>query len=212
MTDGLIARLAGDLKPVRSKAVEMWLAVATVAGLVVSGVIVAVGFGLRPDFSAASATFGFWAKFGYTLVLGVLGVWAAQRVARPGGTARRPLALVPVVVAVLALSAVGEYLLAPRGERQALVWGSSALVCPFYILGLSVPLLVAAFAFLRRMAPTDLSRAGLAGGLMAGALGAWAYSFHCTEQGIPFLALWYSLGIFGMAAFGYAAGRWALRW
>lgn len=212
MTDELIARLSSDLTPVRRHAVATRLAVAAALELIVSAAIVAMWFGLRPDFGTAVRTADFWVKFGYTLALGLLGVWAARRVARPGDAAYAPFALIPIVVVVIALAALGEYVSAPRAERQSLIWGSSALVCPFYIIGLSVPLLIAALAFLRRMAPTDLPRAGFAGGLMAGALGAWVYSFHCTEQGIPFLALWYSLGIFGVAALGALAGRWALRW
>ena len=59
---------------------------------------------------------------------------------------------------------------------------------------------------------TDPTLAGLSAGLMAGALGAWVYSFHCTESGMPFLALWYSLGIAAVMLVGAIAGRLLLRW
>ena len=64
-------------------------------------------------------------------------------------------------------------------------------------------------------APRRANQAGLgraAVGLAAGALGAWVYSFHCTEGGLPFLALWYSLGIAAVTAAGALAGRVLLRW
>jgi len=47
---------------------------------------------------------------------------------------------------------------------------------------------------------------------MAGALGAWVYSFHCTEAGLPFLTLWYSLGIAAVVLVGTVAGRLLFRW
>jgi hypothetical protein len=72
-------------------------------------------------------------------------------------------------------------------------------------------LLVALMIFLRRMAPTSLSQAGAVAGLAAGGLGAWVYSFHCTEWGVPFLAVWYSLGVVAVMLVGALAGRIALR-
>lgn len=212
MTDDLIARLADDLKPVPANAVPRRLALAAAAGVVLSAVIMAAWLGIRPDLDIAIGTPNFWVKFGYTLALGLLGAWAASRIARPGETGSLPLGIGAVVVSVMGAASAVDYMLALPEDRRALVMGGSALVCPFYILALSVPLLLAAMAFMRRMAPTNLALGGLAAGLMAGALGAWVYSFHCTEQGLPFLALWYSLGIAAVMATGAIAGRWALRW
>ncbi|WP_072396742.1 DUF1109 domain-containing protein [Hyphomicrobium sp. CS1GBMeth3] len=212
MTNDLIARLADDLHPVPTNAVQRRLGLTALSGLALTTIMMISWLGIRPDLAAAVTTANFWVKFGYTLALGILGAWAVSRVARPGETGRTALGLVPPVLLALMIAAGINYATAPLEERRALVMGSSALVCPFYILALSVPLLVGCLAFLRRMAPTNLPLAGLAGGLMAGALGAWIYSFHCTESGLPFLTLWYSLGIFTAAATGALAGRWALRW
>lgn len=212
MTEALIARLTDDLKPVPPSRLRMWLIVSASAGLGLSAVVMWIWFGPRPDLAAASATPRFWMKFGYTLALGALGLWAAKRVARPGGTGRVPLLLVPAVIALLASIALIDYALAPVQDQQRMVWGSSALMCPFYIFATSIPLLFAVFVFLRRMAPTHLSRAGLAGGLAAGSLGAWIYTFHCTESGLPFLAIWYSAGILIVSILGLLSGRWVLRW
>ena len=48
-----------------------------------------MGLGLRPDIAAAVATWMFWTKFAYTLALGGLALWAAERLGRPGGRANR---------------------------------------------------------------------------------------------------------------------------
>ena len=90
--------------------------------------------------------------------------------------------------------------------------GSSALVCPLYIMALSFPFFAVVMAFMRRLAPTELTLAGAAAGLLAGGLGAWVYSFHCTEGGLPFLAVWYSLGVLAVALAGALLGRSLLRW
>lgn len=93
-----------------------------------------------------------------------------------------------------------------------MLMGASALVCPLYIILLSIPGLVAGMLFMNSLAPTNLTAAGASAGLMAGGLGAWAYSFHCTESGLPFLALWYSLGIIAVMILGVALARLFLRW
>lgn len=212
MTDALIARLAQDLKPVPPNALLRLLGVAAAAGLLVSTVAMMSWLGLRSDLGQAVATASFWIKSLYTLGLGLLGAWAASRTARPGEGGRLPLALVLPVVMLIVVGAGVSYALAPPEQRWELLMGASALVCPFYILALSMPLLVAMIVFMRRMAPTHLTLAGLSAGLMAGALGAWVYSFHCPESGVPFLALWYSLGIAAAMSVGALAARVLLRW
>ena len=212
MTAELIERLALDLKPVPSNALLRVLGIALAFGLVTSTIAMMLWLGPRPDLFKAFGTPIFWIKFVYTLALGCCGAWAASRVARPGENGRLPLAIVCLVVLSVAIAAGISYVTAPPQERHAIVMGSSALVCPHYVIALSMPLLIAAIVFMRRMAPTNPTLAGLSAGLMAGALGAWVYSFHCTEAGLPFLTLWYSLGIAAVVLVGTVAGRLFFRW
>ena len=65
---------------------------------------------------------------------------------------------------------------------------------------------------LRQLAPTRLPLAGAAAGLVAGAVAATIYGFHCPETAAPFILVWYSLGIVLAAGLGSLIGRWALRW
>jgi hypothetical protein len=120
--------------------------------------------------------------------------------------------MVLAIVAVTVAASIVDYALAPEEARPWMLMGSSALICPFLIVALSVPFFAAGIVFMRRAAPTRLTVAGASVGLAAGALGAWVYSFHCTEGGLPFLALWYSLGIAVVTAAGALLGRALLRW
>jgi hypothetical protein len=65
---------------------------------------------------------------------------------------------------------------------------------------------------LRTGAPTHLEFAGAAAGLLSGALGAAAYTLACTNDGRPFVAIWYTLAILIMTSLGAIIGRRALAW
>jgi hypothetical protein len=49
-------------------------------------------------------------------------------------------------------------------------------------------------------------------GVAAGAAGAAAYALHCAETTLPFLAVWYTLGIGAAGLIGGVLGRPLLRW
>jgi hypothetical protein len=77
---------------------------------------------------------------------------------------------------------------------------------------LSLPILAALFIALRSLAPTRLRAAGAAAGALAGGVAAAAYALHCNEMALPFLAIWYVLGMAVPAVLGaLLAPRW-LRW
>ena len=65
---------------------------------------------------------------------------------------------------------------------------------------------------LRGAAPMNLRLTGLVAGIAAGAAGAWVYSWFCTENGMPLVLIWYSLGILLTGALGFFAGPRLLRW
>ena len=106
----------------------------------------------------------------------------------------------------------GQVMMAPAEQSGALIFGGTALLCPFYIVAISAPVLAALILVIRTLAPTNLTLAGLAAGLLSGAAGASIYSFHCAENGIAFLAIWYTLGVAIVAVIGMVAGRYLLRW
>jgi hypothetical protein len=117
--------------------------------------------------------------------------------------------LLPLLAIVLLAAA---QLLAPGADMPHLILGHSSRVCAFLVTFTALPTLAATFWALRRMAPTRLELAGLGAGLFAGAVGAFVYSFHCTEGSAPFICIWYSLGILSTAVIGAVLGRSLLRW
>lgn len=212
-TNELIEDLVRDLRPVRRHALAGLLARALVPGMALSACLILFGHGLRPDLGAAVFVPAFWVKSAYPLLLGLIGLGALLSVARPGGRPLGSVLKVTIVYALLAALALLQMRDASSSEEShQLVMGISAWFCPLIILATGTPLMAATFWFLRKGAPTAPTLAGTVAGFSAGALGAWIYSWGCIENGLPFVALWYSLGIVLCAALGGMMGRLWLRW
>jgi hypothetical protein len=210
-TDDLIAILSGDLAPARRGTVMRWLLLGLVIGTLISAALMMMLLGLRPDLHQAMLGGPFWMKFTYTLALTLIGLIVVQRQARAGADSRYALyALGVPVVALIILSSV--QMSAPDADNAAQIMGQSWMVCPWRIVGLALPLLAVLFLALRRLAPTRLTMAGAAAGLVAGSAAATVYGFHCAEFAAPFLLIWYTLGIAVCAGIGAFFGRWALHW
>ncbi|KKB85341.1 hypothetical protein VW29_06620 [Devosia limi DSM 17137] len=212
MTDELIARLSADLKPVRPRAMQRLLLGAVLLSAIIAITAMITWLGPRADIATAPMTMMFWTKFGYTLALSILGGAATLALARPDGVTRWPWRTGLALLALLLVGAVIQLASASAEEMPVLILGGTALVCPWRIVVLSLPVLLATMLALRRFAPANPTLAGFAAGIMAGGTGAWAYSFACGENGMMFLALWYTLGILIVGALGAVLGRLLLRW
>lgn len=212
MTDDLIARLSADLKPVRPMAMQRMLIGAVGLSGIVAIVAMNMWLGMRADIDTAPMTMVFWTKFGYTLALAVLGGLATLALARPDGRTRWPFLAGVALLALIVVGAIIQLALAEPAEMMPLIIGGTSLVCPWRIVVLALPVLLATMLVLRRFAPTNPALAGFAAGIMAGGTGAWAYSFACGENGMMFLALWYTLGIVIVGVLGAVLGRFLLRW
>jgi hypothetical protein len=210
-TDELIALLAEDLQPARRFMVARWLLLGVILGAALSTLLMMTTIGPRPDIHAAMQLRAFWVKFLYTLALAGLGFVLAARQARAGQSSRSlTLALAAPVAALMVLA--GIQLSAPNANAAQLVMGSTWMVCPWLILMLSLPLTLCLLMAMRRLAPTRLTLAGAAAGLLAGAVAATIYGFHCPEMAAPFLLIWYTLGIGFSAVFGAFLGPRLLAW
>jgi hypothetical protein len=212
MADDLIDRLAEDLRPTRRTELPRWLFAWTAAGVVMAAVLMIAWLGLRPDLIQATGNMMFWTKFAFTTAFTVLGGLAALNLARPGGSMLRQALGIVVLVALMGAAGIVQMLIMGPEETRRLVVGSTALVCPFYIVALSAPVYAATVLAMRRAAPTSPTLAGFAAGLLAGAAATWVYAFHCTESGMPFVTIWYTTGVLIAAVLGAAIGRFALRW
>jgi hypothetical protein len=209
-TDDLIDVLAAGAGPAPRAVVARRLAPAIAGSAIVSVALATSLLGLVPDFAAVGIAL--WVKLGYAVALAAAAAWWASKLARPASPVALPARAVLLVVVAVALIGVGALLGTPSGERVPYLLGQSWSRCPWAVLGLSLPALAAALVALRGLAPTRLRAAGLAAGMLAGALGAFGYAFACTEQSTAFVALWYSLGIGMSGALGAALGPRVLRW
>jgi hypothetical protein len=211
-TDDLIGLLAQGAGAVEPNAVARRYGTALGWGSFGATLLMAIVLGVRPDLREAALLPMFWVKLAFPASLLVVGVAIAARLARPGmRLGRLPIALAAPLVAVWAMAAI-ELAGAAPVARASLVFGSSWRECPFNIAMLSVPAFAAVFWAMRRLAPTQLVRAGAASGLIAGALGACIYALHCTEMAATFLGIWYVVGMLIPAALGALLGPRLLRW
>jgi hypothetical protein len=211
-TDALIAMLARGSPGVVPGAVERRLGATAAAGLALALLAVLALLGARADLAAAVQLPMFWGKLMVPLAVGALSWATVRRLASPG---RRPGAAPVLAMALIAslwaLAAV-DVAAAPAPSRPPLILGTSALPCVTLIALLSLPTLVALFVALRGLAPTRLPAAGAAAGALAGGVAAFAYALHCTEMTLPFMAIWYVLGMAIPTGLGaLLAPRW-LRW
>jgi hypothetical protein len=212
MTDELIGRLATDLSPVSRWAVPRRLLSGLGVGAASSAVLVTAGLGVRPDLAEAARTPEFWAKLIYTLAMCVVGVWVASRAVRPAGETlwRTTAILIPLFAVSLAASFQSAF--DDSGDGTRLLFGSTAIVCPWLVVLCSLGPLAGLIWAARGCAPTDIPRAGAALGLAAGGMGGALYSFHCTEPGMSFLGVWYTLGLGIVVLIGCAVGPRFFRW
>lgn len=206
-TDDLIRAMAGDTVVAASpKQRLIWLVPALVVAIV--GLWTQLGF--RADLALALQDPVSSLRIVFTLSLGAAGLWAVNRLARPG-------AAVPVwPLWAIGLMAVAVWLWAyaamPAEGRQMAIVGKTMVGCLTTIPMLAVlPTLVVLLA-LRQGAVTRPVLAGGVAGLAGGGLAAAVYALHCTEDSPLFYVTWYGTAILGVAAVAAFIAPRVLRW
>jgi hypothetical protein len=124
----------------------------------------------------------------------------------------RPRRALLAVFIAMALIGAASLIAEPSGARMQALLGRSWSTCPWSVLLLSLPALVASLWAVRGLAPTQPRAAGFAAGLLAGSVGAFGYSLACPEASPGFVAVWYTLGIALTGTVGAVLGPRALRW
>jgi hypothetical protein len=210
-TSELIEALSKTAEPAASMPVARRLAPAILIGGVVAFVLLIAWLGLRP-LDAAVQTRAFWMKGGYTLTLALGGLMLVAAFSRPGRTSRWAWVLIGAAL-VFVLGMGGMQLMKAPAEARMEMWlGHTWKVCPWRIAAFAAPILIGLLVAMRRLAPTRLTAAGAAAGLLAGALGATIYELFCRETGAAFVATWYTLGIALTVGVGAIVGARMLRW
>ncbi|WP_037085292.1 NrsF family protein [Neorhizobium vignae] len=211
-TDDIIDSLVGDLKPVPRHALGKRFAIGILPALAVSLVLMLAVLGPRIDMAEALMLPVFWIKSAYNALLAIAALLTAYHLARPDGSRGRFFQVAAAIVATMAVIAMIQLMVSPVETYRKLIIGSSALHCPLLIFLFALPVFAGNVWVLRSGAPTALRLTGFIAGIAAGAAGAWVYSWFCTENGMPFVLIWYSLGILLVGILGSLLGPRLLRW
>lgn len=209
-TDELINLLSTQAGPAPKTSLASRLLPAGLAGGLLAAAMVLGVLGLIPG--AMFAEPGPWIKIAYASTLAFSAAWLLARLGRPGASGKQAALAITGVVSIMVLAGVVSYLGTPEAERASALLGHSWLVCPWAILGLSLPVMAGSFWAMKGFAPTKLVAAGAACGLFSGAVAALAYALTCTEPAAPFIAIWYTLGIALCGAVGAFLGPKLLNW
>lgn len=211
-TEELIIGLSGRVDMVPPYAATRRLAIAAAIGALIAFLLLLLTLGPRPDIAAASVTPPFWIKWIVTLSMTALAFVAVRRLSRPTGRMGWVIWGIVTAFAVVELMGLDEWATTAPTDRQALLFGHTALRCSFAIPLLAVPAFFSVIKAFARLAPTRLRTTGAMAGLLAGSLGAAVYAFACPEHTAAFMAAWYCLGMLSSAAIGGLIGPRLLKW
>ena len=203
-TEDLIDVLGRSTHPVDRTLVRRRFAMALLIGGAFAVCVAIALLGTRPDLAMTARTAGFVAvKVGFGAAIFSLAAFYLMRIARPGGESR-----ISLVVAIAAAVMAG----APASHWDRMVVGDEWVECLLSIPLIAIVPFVAVIWAVRRAAPTDLAGAGAFAGLVAGSISAMAYALHCTDDSLPFVAVWYGGTIALCTLAGALSGPRLLKW
>lgn len=211
-TDQFIDVLSSDLQPVKRGIVGKTLAWALVIGGSAAFGLMLVSVGIRPGIFGGPGLAFLALKLLFTLSLIGTGAALLNAASHPGRNGRKRLLLIFLPFLAIAFLALGAALLSAPTARHEMVFGAEWLTCLICIPLFAIVPFAALIWALRMGAPTALKRTGAIAGLVAGALGAAAYAFHCSGDSLPFIAIWYGTPILLWTLIGALLGPRLLRW
>ena len=211
-TDDLVAFLSTQVEPVDRRRLARSIGTAVALASVIAIAVMLGIFGVRTDVWDAHAASYLLLKLLFTVGIVVPGTIYLIRLARPGGERRTRSVLVVLPFIAILLLGVVSLCLAPTAHWNQMIAGGGWLQCLLSIPVIAILPFVVLTWVVRRMAPTDLTRAGAFIGLTAGAISATGYALHCVDDSLPFIALWYGGTIALCTLLGAKLGPWLLRW
>lgn len=185
------------------------LPIVVITAIPVSLAVVLMLVGARTDLPAILGSWIFLFKVTAMLLLAGGGLFLVRAAAIPGIVPKPALALMPAMLFLIVSALVDRSDLPPlSGARPPI----SVLICVGSIVLASLPALALVLITMRRGIPTRLRHAGFFAGLLAGAIGALAYTVACVNDGAAFVALWYVVAVLIVAGIGAVAGPRSLAW
>jgi len=211
-TNDLIDFLSTNVEPVRRGQVTRTISVALLVGAAAAFTAMFFALGVRSNLETPNALTHLALKLVFTLALVLLTSLGLLRLVRPGGERTTPVALAALPLVVIMLLAALSLGATPRAHWERTIVGDRLLECILSIPIIAIVPFVVVIWAVRRMAPTDLTRTGALAGLVAGGISATAYALHCTDDSLPFVAIWYGATILLCTLVGAALGPRLLRW
>ena len=211
-TDDLVTMLSANVEPVGGGLVGRAISIAVAAGAAVALGIMLVALGVRADLTTTRAIVFLALKLAFAITVVGVSVRYLTRLARPG--AQQGISPFTIAVPFAAIALLGAISMggAPSAHWNRMILGDQWLECLLSIPIIAiVPFAVTNWA-VRRAAPTNLVRTGAVAGLIAGGVSAIAYALHCTDDSLPFVAVWYGGTIVLCTLAGAALGPRLLRW
>jgi hypothetical protein len=209
-TERLIELLARGVEPAERPAWLQRLALTLLVGGVAGALLLAIGFGVRPDIGAAPMPVLGKAMFSAAAAAVMLPLLV--RLMRPGRPLQWRLGAVAAFVALAALATCVALLGEAPGERLAAWTGGGFPWCLVLVPLLGAPTAALLVWLMRGFAPTQLTLTGAAIGALSGGIGAMAYSMYCPVDSVAFVTTWYVIAIGLSAALGAVIGARLLRW
>lgn len=211
-TDDLVELLSRNLEPVDRSAVLRTLCFAVGIGIVAALGIAFFGLGVRSDFATTRALIFLAMKLAFAIGIVSLAMVYLIRLTRPGGERKTSPFLIMTPFLVIALLAAVSLGSAPRAHWDRMIMGDEWLECLLSVPIIAIVPFAGSIWAVRKGAPTNLVRAGALAGLIAGAISAIGYALHCTEDSIPFIAVWYGGTIVLCTLGGAVLAPRLLRW
>lgn len=211
-TDDLIAMLSANVEQVSRRRLVRALGTAITISAALVVAVVLIFLGARPDLMKAGAIAYLLLKLGFTMLLLVPASIFLIMLARPGGERKTSVIVLALPFLAIMILAAISLAFTPSSHWTKVVLGDQWIECLFSIPIIAiVPFAVIVWA-VRQTAPTDLIRTGALAGLVAGTISAIGYALHCSDDTLPFIALWYGGTIVMCALAGAALGPRLLRW
>jgi len=204
-TDNLIRSLAAD-GDTRQRPVGNVLLVALMLGGPVAAAIFLASLGMRPDVMTAMGNPFFDLKFAVTIALTGAAIAISLHLSRPEATLGRWGWLLAIPLGLLGVGVMGDMMMPQRSPWPVRLMGNNSRICLTAIPLLSLPILVAVLAALRRGAPSRPALAGAFAGLLSAGFAATLYASHCADDSPLFVATWYTLAVGMVTAVGALAG------
>ena len=211
-----IEALVNGLSPVRSMRLRDGMML-SLAAVLVAAIAVALSMGVRQDLATGNPHWMFVLRAAVLVVLGLAAAKAALSAVTPGVGNSSPAAWKWLLAGAVLFPAGAAYVwltepVQTMARANLLLYPEYGLEC-LRISGVCAAVVAVVMTlWVRRGAPTLPNRAAWLIGLAAGALGAAAYSIHCTQNVLIYIGTWYSLAVAGCALAGRIILPRFLRW